>query len=113
MSSVSRLGAVATLLSVLLLVTGLPNIQTSDALAAEAGALLSDVQVSELQDLVYKHPTIFGGLWGDATTHIATLSIAPGSASEPLYGAAMRATAQFDSASDSKLKFGPKLWSLK
>ncbi len=42
---------------------------------ATQGQALSDLQVGELQDIVDKYPDLFGGLWGDPTSHSVTIRL--------------------------------------
>lgn len=107
-----RLPITAAMFSSLLFAVGLVGLGTNSASAAGPG-LLSNTQVGELRRDLYQYPTVFGGLWGDPASHIATLSIVPGSSADPMYAAAMRAIAQVGSSSDPALKTTPKMWTLR
>lgn len=76
---------------------------------ASVDAPLSDLQVGELQQTVDRYPDVFGGLWGDPSTHLVTIKLAP-SAVASRQAEAMRLVDNVGSPTDPKNNTSPKNW---
>ncbi|HXJ37725.1 MAG TPA: hypothetical protein VNH18_00530, partial [Bryobacteraceae bacterium] len=74
--------------------------------------LLADVQVSEMQDIVSAHPTVFGGLAGDPNSQMVTIYLAQNVGS-PEQSAALKALASIRTPADPKSVAKPKHWSVR
>jgi hypothetical protein len=79
--------------------------------SASAASAFSDIQIGEMQDIVSKHRSAFGGLIGDPTSKVVRIYLAE-STDASARAAGLQALGLVGSSRDPQLGSGPKNWTL-